>query len=104
MRISGAILKLFRNPAFDWCWQTVEEAGCVGRRIFLCRGKLLGGSTCLNAQLSFRGSPRDYDGWGAQWSAAAIQDTFDQIELRGEEPMATCGMPLQLPNYQHLLY
>ena len=26
IRISGAILKLFRNPAFDWCWQTVAEA------------------------------------------------------------------------------
>ena len=39
IRISGAILKLFRNPAFDWCWQTVAEAGCLGRRVFLCRGK-----------------------------------------------------------------
>ena len=49
IRISGAILKLFRNPVVDWCWQSVSEAGCLGRSIFLCRGKLLGGSTCLNA-------------------------------------------------------
>ena len=102
IRISGAILKLFRNPAFDWCWQTVAEAGCLGRRVFLCRGKLLGGSTCLNAQLTFRGAPRDY-GWGDGWSADELAATFGSIELRRKEPMASCGMHVQLPNYQHEL-
>ena len=102
IRISGAILKLFRNPAFDWCWQTVAEAGCFGRRVFLCRGKLLGGSTCLNAQLTFRGAPRDY-GWGEGWSADELAATFDSIELRQKEPMGSCGMHVQLPNYQHEL-
>lgn len=103
IRISGAILKLFRNPAFDWCWQTVAEPGCLGRRIFLCRGKLLGGSSCLNAQLAFRGSPRDYEGWGIGWSTDEISAIFDRIELRQQEPMASCGMALQVPNYQHEL-
>lgn len=103
VRISGAILKLFRNPAFDWCWQTAAEAGCAGRRIFLCRGKLLGGSTCLNAQLAFRGSPRDYDSWGEGWRAEDIEPEFSRIELRSGEPMASCGMHVQLPNYQHEL-
>ena len=102
IRISGAILKLFRNPAFDWCWQTVAEAGCLGRRVFLCRGKLLGGSTCLNAQLTFRGAPRDY-GWGDGWSADELAATFGSIELRRKEPMASCGMHVQLPKYQHEL-
>ena len=102
IRISGAILKLFRNPAFDWCWQTVAEAGCLGRRVFLCRGKLLGGSACLNAQLTFRGAPRDY-GWGEGWSADELAATFDSIELRQKEPMGSCGMHVQLPNYQHEL-
>ena len=56
---------LLQNPKFDWCWQTIAEAGCLGRKIFLCRGKLLGGSTCLNAQLALRGAPEDYDSWEA---------------------------------------
>ena len=81
IRISGAILKLFRNPAVDWCWQTVAEASCLGRRIFLCRGRVLGGSTCLNAQLAFRGSPSDYDNWGVTgWAAEDLAPCFDQVE------------------------
>ena len=104
VRISGAILKLFQNPKFDWCWQTIAEVGCLGRRIFLCRGKLLGGSTCLNAQLAFRGSPKDYDSWGADgWTSKAMANEFKRIELRGGESMETCGMSVQLPNYQHEL-
>ena len=103
IRISGAILKLFRNPQFDWCWQTVAEAGCVGRRIFLCRGKLLGGSTCLNAQLAFRGAPRDYDSWGTGWTSDDMGAEFERIELRDREPMKSCGMHVQEPNYQHEL-
>ena len=102
IRISGAILKLFRNRKFDWCWQTVEELGCLGRRIFLCRGKLLGGSTCLNAELVFRGSPADYD-WGRGWSAADAAETFDRVELRSGEPLRRCGVNMQEPDYQHEL-
>lgn len=82
IRISGAILKLFGNPVVDWCWQTAAEARCLGRRIFLCRGRVLGGSTCLNAQLAFRGSPRDYDGWGiAGWGSDDLAPCFDQVRV-----------------------
>ena len=85
-----------QNPTFDWCWQTIAEAGCLGRKIFLCRGKLLGGSTCLNAQLALRGSPEDYDGWGQKgWTAEAMAREFKRVELRNGEPMDTCGMNVQ---------
>lgn len=65
----------------------------------------MGGSTCLNAQLAFRGSPQDYDSWGAAgWTSEAMEREFKRIELRGgREPMDTCGMHVQLPNYQHEL-
>ena len=101
IRISGAILKLFRNPAFDWCWQTVAEAGCLGRRVFLCRGKLLGGSTCLNAQLTF--AVRRATTAGATAGRPTSWRRVNSIELRRKEPMASCGMHVQLPNYQHEL-
>ena len=86
-----------QNPKFDWCWQTIAEAGCLGRKIFLCRGKLLGGSTCLNAQLALRGAPEDYDGWGQKgWTSEAMGREFKRVELRNGEPMDTCGMNVQV--------
>jgi choline dehydrogenase-like flavoprotein len=104
IRISGAILKLFRNPTFDWCWKTAAELGCHGRSISLCRGKLLGGSSCLSAQVALRASPSDYDSWGSGWTSAEVAPVFDRLEMRDEKmPMASCGMCMQVPNYQHEL-
>ena len=36
-------------------------------------------------------------------SSAEVEASFDQIELRNDEPIASCGMCVQVPNYQHEL-
>lgn len=48
------------------------------------RGKLVGGSSAINAQIFLRGEPQDYDNWAAQgndqWSFAKLAPFFNRIE------------------------
>lgn len=60
--IPAAYSKLFKSER-DWAYSTEPEPGAMGRRLFLPRGKMLGGSSSLNAQLYIRGRASDYDGW-----------------------------------------
>ena len=51
------------NPRTDWCYKTEAEPGLNGRSINYPRGKVLGGSSSINAMLCLRGQSRDYDEW-----------------------------------------
>ncbi len=57
-------LKLARTEV-DWDYATAPEPNCNGRHIALPRGKVLGGSSSINAMIYIRGNRLDYDGWGA---------------------------------------
>ncbi|HEY4779017.1 MAG TPA: GMC family oxidoreductase N-terminal domain-containing protein [Solirubrobacterales bacterium] len=57
-------LQLARTDV-DWDYCTAPEANCDGRRLALPRGKVLGGSSSVNAMVYIRGNRADYDGWGA---------------------------------------
>ncbi len=49
----------------NWGYQTVPQAGFKGRRGFAPRGKVMGGSSSVNAMVYTRGNARDYDHWAA---------------------------------------
>jgi choline dehydrogenase-like flavoprotein len=51
------------NPRADWCFRTEPEPGLNGRAIAYPRGKVIGGSSSINAMLYLRGQRADYDGW-----------------------------------------
>jgi choline dehydrogenase-like flavoprotein len=51
------------NPRADWCFQTEPEPGLNGRALKYPRGRVLGGSSAINAMLYLRGQRRDYDRW-----------------------------------------
>jgi choline dehydrogenase len=57
-------LQLARTDV-DWDYCTAPEANCDGRRLTLPRGKVLGGSSSVNAMVYIRGNRADYDGWDA---------------------------------------
>ncbi len=53
----------------DWNYWSAPEPNCGGRRIPLPRGRVLGGSSSVNAMVYIRGNHRDYDEWGLPgWS------------------------------------
>lgn len=51
------------NPRADWLFQTEPQAGLGGRALPYPRGKVLGGSSAINAMVYMRGQAADYDGW-----------------------------------------
>ncbi|MPZ57742.1 MAG: choline dehydrogenase [Rhizobiales bacterium] len=51
------------NPRSDWMYRTAVEAGLNGRSIPYPRGKVIGGSSAINAMIYNRGQARDYDLW-----------------------------------------
>lgn len=51
------------NPRADWLFTTVAEAGLNGRSLAYPRGKVIGGSSSINAMVYMRGQAADYDGW-----------------------------------------
>ncbi|MFN3546047.1 MAG: GMC family oxidoreductase [Mesorhizobium sp.] len=51
------------NPRADWLFSTQPEQGLNGRSLPYPRGKVLGGSSAINAMIYMRGQARDYDGW-----------------------------------------
>jgi choline dehydrogenase len=65
----------------DWDYSTAPEAFCGGRRIYLPRGKVLGGSSSINAMVYIRGNRLDYDGWGIDgWSYDDLLPYFRRSE------------------------
>jgi choline dehydrogenase len=51
------------NPRSDWMFKTEPEAGLNGRSLAYPRGKVIGGSSAINAMISMRGQAADYDHW-----------------------------------------
>ncbi|HEY8564193.1 MAG TPA: GMC family oxidoreductase N-terminal domain-containing protein [Beijerinckiaceae bacterium] len=51
------------NPRADWMFTTAPEPGLNGRALAYPRGKVIGGSSAINAMIYMRGQAADYDGW-----------------------------------------
>src|SRR5262245_7573463 len=51
------------NPRSDWCFKTEPEPGLNGRSLNYPRGKVIGGSSAINAMIYIRGQAADYDHW-----------------------------------------
>ncbi len=51
------------NPRSDWMFKTEPESGLNGRTLNYPRGKVIGGSSSINAMIYMRGQAADYDHW-----------------------------------------
>ncbi len=64
----------------NWAFETVPQPGLGGRRGYQPRGRMLGGSSAINAMIYMRGHPSDYDRWAglgnAGWSFADVLPYF----------------------------
>jgi choline dehydrogenase len=91
------------NPRTDWCFRTQNEAGLGGRSIGYARGRVLGGSSSINAMIYMRGQARDYDEWAqlsgdAAWSWEQVLPMFKRSEdhWRGGDAMHGSGGELRV--------
>src|SRR4051812_48129474 len=69
----------------DWAYETVPQEHANGRRLAWPRGKVLGGSSSLNAMIWVRGAPADFDTWaylGADgWSWDDVRPIYERLRL-----------------------
>jgi choline dehydrogenase-like flavoprotein len=89
-----------RVNGLNWKFETVPQAGLNGRRGYQPRGKVLGGSSSINAMVYIRGQRSDYDGWAAEgnagWSFDEVLPYFKRSEgnLRGGDALHGGDGPL----------
>jgi choline dehydrogenase len=97
--VPAAFSKLFRTP-LDWDYATEPEVHADNRQIYLPRGRMLGGSSSMNAMVYIRGNRVDYDGWAERglhgWSYDDVLPYFKRAEdnERGESAYHGAGGPL----------
>jgi choline dehydrogenase len=72
------------NPRTDWCYQTAPDEHLAGRSIHYARGRVLGGSSSINAMIYMRGQRQDWDHWAALgnrgWSWDEVLPIFQSLE------------------------
>jgi choline dehydrogenase-like flavoprotein len=72
------------NPRSDWMYETEREAGLNGRALKYPRGKVIGGSSAINAMISMRGQAEDYDHWRqlglAGWGWNDVLPVFRRLD------------------------
>jgi choline dehydrogenase len=83
VRAPAAFSTLFQSTR-DWNYLSEPEPALLYRRVYLPRGRMLGGSSSMNAMLYVRGNRGDYDGWvsaGAEgWGYDAVLPYFKRSE------------------------
>ena len=101
IHIPAAFPQLFKSE-HDWDFSSEPEPGLAGRRIYLPRGKMLGGSSSMNAMVYIRGNRADYDDWAAEgatgWSYHDVLPYFRRSEYneRGEDQFHGALGPLSV--------
>jgi choline dehydrogenase-like flavoprotein len=72
------------NPRSDWMFQTEKEPGLNGRSLNYPRGKVIGGSSAINAMISMRGQAQDYDHWRqlglTGWGWDDVRPVFKRLD------------------------
>jgi choline dehydrogenase len=84
INIPVGYLYTINNPRTDWCYEIEPDPGLNGRSIGYARGKVLGGSSSINAMIYMRGQRSDYNHWAqlgnVGWSWNDVLPVFKQSE------------------------
>jgi choline dehydrogenase len=84
LHMPGGALKLLPSKRFNWAYETEPQTHAAGRRLYWPRGKVLGGSSAINALLYVRGHRADYDRWAeagnSGWAYEDILPFFKKSE------------------------
>lgn len=112
IRMPLGMMKAMLKPELTWRMMTEPEEHLDGRRLFLPRGRLLGGSSSINGMVYMRGHSADYDRWaqkGARgWSHAEVLPYFRRMErswrVDNEDYGHSGPLPVTKNNTQYLLH
>ena len=103
-----AMFPVVFKSSLDWDLLGEPEPGLGGRRLYLPRGRVIGGSGSINAMIYLRGHRADFDGWAADgctgWSYDEVLPYFKRSEdnERGENEFHGVGGPLSVSDSRSL--
>ncbi|WNH53110.1 GMC family oxidoreductase [Stenotrophomonas oahuensis] len=107
IHMPAGLARLVNNRRINWNLYTEPEPALDGRRLWWPRGKVLGGSSAINAMCYIRGVPADYDGWAAggatDWSWGQVLPWFLHSEHNSRGASALHGVdgPLSVSDLRH---
>ncbi len=94
--------KTFYHPRLNWMYRTTPQPGLGGRQVYVPRGKVVGGSSAINAMVYVRGQPEDFDGWerlgNPGWGWKNVLATYRRMEdhALGASAFHGAGGPLHV--------
>ncbi|WP_323775411.1 GMC family oxidoreductase [Leisingera sp.] len=78
----------FSDPAVNWRYSAAPDPELKGRAAYWPRGKVLGGSSSINAMAYVRGLPHDFDDWeaagAAGWGWDCVRRSYESLESHDE--------------------
>lgn len=84
IRVPVGYARTFTDPHFNWMYRTEPEPALDNRSAFWPRGKVLGGSSSINAMVFVRGQPSDYEDWHSAgnpgWKWQDVLPYFRKLE------------------------
>lgn len=102
--------KAFYHPDLNWRYTTEPEPNLADRKIYWPRGRVLGGSSSINAMVFIRGQREDYDGWerlgNPGWGYRDVLPVFKRMEdnLAGADAWRGTGGPLSVADIGGLVH
>jgi choline dehydrogenase len=108
IHMPAGLAKLVSNQSINWNYETEPEPELNHRRLYWPRGRVLGGSSSINAMCYIRGQRADYDAWAAAgnpgWSFAEILPLFRRSEsnTRGADALHGDNGPLAVDDLRHI--
>ena len=107
IHMPAGLARLVNNRRINWNLDTDAEPALAGRRLWWPRGKVLGGSSSINAMCYVRGVPADYDRWAADgaegWEWAQVLPWFlhSEANSRGGSALHGDTGPLSVADLRH---
>lgn len=107
IHIPAGLARLVGNRRINWHHETEPESQLQNRRLFWPRGRVLGGSSSINAMCYVRGDARDYDEWAALglsgWDYRSVLPYFRKAEhqQRGACEFHGASGPLHVEDLRH---
>jgi len=107
IHMPAGLAKLITLKNVNWGYETEPQEELDNRRLYWPRGRVLGGSSSINAMCYCRGHRIDYDGWAADgntgWDFASVLPYFIKSEdqQNGASAYHGCGGPLSVQNLRY---
>jgi len=107
VHMPAGLAKLVGDKGVNWDYNTAPEPGLMGRRLWWPRGRVLGGSSSINAMCYIRGNAADYDEWddlgarGWQWDNVLPYFKRSEGNSRGPSRLHGGDGPLGVSDPRH---